>query len=251
MTDFNDDQRAIAEECDAIKAMLLEKNANYGNSALDPVRVFSKASPVEQILVRLDDKLSRLARGKEADEDVIRDILGYLVLLRIAKKKLTPADVLERMRPRQNDVPPEVEAHFKHVPFKRMADQSEADVLRLATEYAEMRGTYAKCNVEQKEEELVEAVERMLANRTEVTVHIADSHDAPAEKRRPSNVYIGTPQQIAEQILDEKQQSRTVHIADSEDAPVCGFTGACDVTLDPEAATCIACKRIYDEEKSK
>jgi heavy metal translocating P-type ATPase len=41
----------IAAECDAIKAMLLEKNAAYGDSALDPLRIFSKADPVEQIKV--------------------------------------------------------------------------------------------------------------------------------------------------------------------------------------------------------
>jgi hypothetical protein len=44
-------------------AMLLEKNAKYGNSALEPIRCFSRADPVEQIRVRLDDKLSRLMRG--------------------------------------------------------------------------------------------------------------------------------------------------------------------------------------------
>ena len=76
----------IAEECDALKALLLQRNAVYGNSALDPVRLFSKASPVEQILVRLDDKLSRLARGTAAGEDVEQDLLGYLVLLRIARR---------------------------------------------------------------------------------------------------------------------------------------------------------------------
>ena len=63
----------IAAECDAIKAMLLEKNAAYGDSALDPLRVFSKADPVEQIKVRLDDKISRLARGSAAGEDVELD----------------------------------------------------------------------------------------------------------------------------------------------------------------------------------
>jgi hypothetical protein len=82
--------RLIAEECDAIKALLLSKNAAYGNSALDPVRIFSKADPVEQIKVRLDDKLSRLARGSAAGEDVISDLLGYLVLLRVAQKMRTP-----------------------------------------------------------------------------------------------------------------------------------------------------------------
>lgn len=79
-------QRAIAEECDRLKALLIEKNRAYGNSALDPVRVFSKASPEEQILVRIDDKLSRLARGSAAGEDVVQDLLGYLILLRVARR---------------------------------------------------------------------------------------------------------------------------------------------------------------------
>jgi hypothetical protein len=39
---------------------------------------------------------------------------------------------------------------------------------------------------------------------------------------------------------------RTVHIADSDDAPVCGLTDACDVTLDPMAATCVVCKRVHE-----
>lgn len=77
----------IREECDALCTMLLEKNAKYGNSALEPVRVFSKADPVEQIRVRLDDKLSRLMRGAGTeDEDVEIDLMGYLILLRVARR---------------------------------------------------------------------------------------------------------------------------------------------------------------------
>ena len=77
----------IAAMCTEIAAMLLAKNRAYGDSALDPVRVFSKASPVEQLLVRVDDKLSRLARGSDAGEDVVMDLIGYLVLLRIAQRR--------------------------------------------------------------------------------------------------------------------------------------------------------------------
>jgi hypothetical protein len=77
----------IAAVCDEIKAMLLEKNRAYGDAALDPVRIFSKSDPVEQIRVRLDDKLSRLARGSAAGEDVVLDLMGYLVLLRVAQKR--------------------------------------------------------------------------------------------------------------------------------------------------------------------
>lgn len=67
--------------------MLIAKNVSYGDSALNPVRVFSKASPEEQLLVRLDDKISRISRGHEyGDDDTIRDLIGYAVLLLIARE---------------------------------------------------------------------------------------------------------------------------------------------------------------------
>lgn len=79
-------QRAIANQCDHLKATLLEKNRKYGNSALEPVRLFSKADPVEQIRVRIDDKLSRMQSAQDDDtEDVETDLAGYLVLLKVAK----------------------------------------------------------------------------------------------------------------------------------------------------------------------
>ncbi len=72
----------------AISDMLNEKNRKYGNSALEPKRIFSKASSIEQIKVRLDDKLSRLtAEQADEDEDVLMDLFGYLVLLRIAQNR--------------------------------------------------------------------------------------------------------------------------------------------------------------------
>ena len=76
----------IAAKCDELKAMLLEKNRKYGDSALNPCRVFSRAKPVEQILVRIDDKLNRIKnRQNDEDEDVVLDLAGYLVLLMVAK----------------------------------------------------------------------------------------------------------------------------------------------------------------------
>ena len=38
-------------------------------------------------VLRIDDKISRLMRGAAAGEDVERDLLGYLVLLRIARTR--------------------------------------------------------------------------------------------------------------------------------------------------------------------
>ena len=69
--------------------MLIEKNRKYGDSALNPARIFSKASNIEQLKVRLDDKLSRIKNAQDdEDEDVIADLIGYLVLLTIARESL-------------------------------------------------------------------------------------------------------------------------------------------------------------------
>ena len=75
----------VREVLSDLAVLLNEKNKKYGNSALEPKRIFSKASSVEQLFVRLDDKLSRIAnRQDNEDEDVITDLMGYLVLLKIA-----------------------------------------------------------------------------------------------------------------------------------------------------------------------
>jgi len=71
---------------DSIRKMLLDKNRKYGNSALSPIRVFSKAEPLEQIAVRMDDKLSRIKSAQGDDlEDAKLDLIGYLILEAIAK----------------------------------------------------------------------------------------------------------------------------------------------------------------------
>ena len=78
----------IYTTCDEIRDMLLDKNMRYGDSALSPLRVFSKADATSQLLVRLDDKLSRIKNVQEDElEDPILDLLGYLVLLRISQKR--------------------------------------------------------------------------------------------------------------------------------------------------------------------
>ncbi len=80
-------QQLIVDECDAIKTMLLSKNTAYGSSFSNPLRVFAKGMSIEShILVRIDDKLSRLARGSAAGEDVVSDLIGYLTLLRVVRK---------------------------------------------------------------------------------------------------------------------------------------------------------------------
>lgn len=85
MYGFESKVKNVAEE---VANLLIEKNRKYGNAALDPIRVFSKSDSLEQINVRIDDKLSRMQSGQlDDDEDVELDLLGYLILRRIARRE--------------------------------------------------------------------------------------------------------------------------------------------------------------------
>jgi hypothetical protein len=87
---MTDTQQDIIRICDRVKNLLLEKNMKYGDSALNPIRIMSQASSIEQILVRIDDKLNRLKQGSNLlfeDEDVIMDLIGYYVLLKVALER--------------------------------------------------------------------------------------------------------------------------------------------------------------------
>ena len=84
---MNETELKISGVCDDIKELLIHKNRKYGNSALQPNRIFSKCSATEQLLVRIDDKLNRIMKGAgllATDEDVVNDLIGYLVLLKIS-----------------------------------------------------------------------------------------------------------------------------------------------------------------------
>ena len=81
-------QKEIEKVTKQVSELLIAKNKSYGDSALNPTRVFSKADAVEQLLVRIDDKLSRIQNGHDwpGDND-IDDLIGYLILLKIAKER--------------------------------------------------------------------------------------------------------------------------------------------------------------------
>jgi hypothetical protein len=80
-------ERQIDEVLANVRQVLISKNKTYGNSALEPVRIFSKADAAEQLKVRIDDKISRLLLGADLNdqEDTVTDLIGYFVLLKIAQ----------------------------------------------------------------------------------------------------------------------------------------------------------------------
>lgn len=78
----------VYRQLDAISKMLIEKNRKYGDSALRPAKIFSRASAIEGLKIRIDDKLKRIQTSgmTTPDEDTVMDLIGYLILLRIAMK---------------------------------------------------------------------------------------------------------------------------------------------------------------------
>ena len=77
----------IKSKCKSLEDLLLQKNARYGDSALEPLNVFSEAGAIAGIKVRIDDKLKRIKNSGlvDATEDTLQDLAGYLILLMIAK----------------------------------------------------------------------------------------------------------------------------------------------------------------------
>ena len=95
---MNEMELKISGVCDDIKELLIHKNRKYGNSALQPNRIFSKCSATEQLLVRIDDKLNRIMKGAgllATDEDVVYDLIGYLVLLKISMESDNQNEILD------------------------------------------------------------------------------------------------------------------------------------------------------------
>ncbi len=87
------DQEAIKETMEAITDLLLRKNRDYGSSFRKPGIVSGALDSKSKLLVRIDDKLERLAnlltKGTDGDvpgesvSDTVSDLIGYLVLLKI------------------------------------------------------------------------------------------------------------------------------------------------------------------------
>mgnify|MGYP003109391539 FL=1 len=82
-------QNAIKWMCNDIRDLLIEKNKAYGNSAIDPENIFSKLDNAQAICARIDDKLARIKnRGlDDKTEDTLDDLIGYLVLLKVARSE--------------------------------------------------------------------------------------------------------------------------------------------------------------------
>jgi len=82
---YTETQVKISAVYDSLKSLVIYKNEKYGNSALEPLGIFSKNSSTNSILIRLDDKLQRIKNANELRKNDVCDIMGYLCLLCVDK----------------------------------------------------------------------------------------------------------------------------------------------------------------------
>ena len=81
-------EELIEKVVEEVKELLLEKNRDYGDSAISPSNVFSSGDPLESLGARIDDKLMRIKNvGVSDTEDTLMDLIGYLILYKVAMIK--------------------------------------------------------------------------------------------------------------------------------------------------------------------
>lgn len=96
-----DSQDKIKKVFDSVRAIVLEKNRRYGDSALSPLSIFGKhinSEPdqsTKSILVRLDDKLNRVKNSDCLRRNDVIDIIGYLGILAVDKDWVDNDDLID------------------------------------------------------------------------------------------------------------------------------------------------------------
>lgn len=83
---YTDTQQKIIDVLDGMKNLLLYKNRKYGDSAINPKKIFYKGDSTNSILIRLDDKIGRVISNPDDKPRVndVADIIGYCTLLLIS-----------------------------------------------------------------------------------------------------------------------------------------------------------------------
>ena len=87
-TDTNSDDFAnnLDKVTSEIVELLKSKNKAYGNTALAPVKIFSRLDATEALCARIDDKIMRIKNKgiNDQTEDTVDDLIGYLLLLKMS-----------------------------------------------------------------------------------------------------------------------------------------------------------------------
>lgn len=91
-------QQKIKDILSGMTDLLLYKNKKYGDSAINPKKIFYKGDSTNSILIRLDDKIGRVMSNTEEKPRVndVADIIGYCTLL-LVSMRITSEDLKKFM----------------------------------------------------------------------------------------------------------------------------------------------------------
>ena len=91
VVDFENQKYATALDkmLDELSDFLKGKNRQYGNSLYAPLKIYNKGTALDAINARIDDKLARKRQDNgDEDEDIDRDLVGYLLTRMMIKRGL-------------------------------------------------------------------------------------------------------------------------------------------------------------------
>lgn len=95
---YTDTQQKLIDVLNGMKSLLLYKNRKYGDSAINPKKIFYKGDSTNSILIRLDDKIGRVMSNPDDKPRVndVADIIGYCTLL-LVSMNVTSEDLKQFM----------------------------------------------------------------------------------------------------------------------------------------------------------
>jgi len=88
-------QQKISDICDNLKEFLIEKNRRYGNSALEPMKIFGDFDAEDLLKIRLTDKIMRIKNSEIDRKNDYIDMLGYIILLCVSKDWVDFKDLID------------------------------------------------------------------------------------------------------------------------------------------------------------
>ena len=89
-------QEKIELVCSNFSTFLKEKNRRYGDSAMAPIKIFSRIDADSQLCNRIDDKLNRIKNNSgPLRKNDLCDVVGYAILLLIANDWTNFNDLLD------------------------------------------------------------------------------------------------------------------------------------------------------------
>lgn len=86
---YPDTAYRIIFECLSLAEFLIGKNNSYGDAIRHPKNLLSDLTPIEGLMARIDEKLTRLINKQHyPGDDDIKDVTGYFIFLSILEQDL-------------------------------------------------------------------------------------------------------------------------------------------------------------------